>query len=511
MFHLIRLDTKEPLENEAGNPITFETGPEASTRAKALSESLGVKVQPRRLVVDSSWHEREQARFASGEYMKLAWLDEKLWYTNVMEAASRAFVSRRATIHEALDAVEVQHGWQSPAYNKASDECSLKLKALDIECCTLQTKNHFAHISIDDPLMVAFTKNDEMGLADRQTRMSSEAYLKRYWPDAFTASEIDTLVQVHNETYVDHAFKLATVPDEIEQVYTNFDRSCDDVATSCMRGTDWKYGEHPCRVYGAGDLAIAYLTNKDGETTHRALCWPERKLYSRMYGKGDRLHARLKMAGYSKSAYYDGGGASLEGARLLRIELDCNSEEFVMPYVDENIPAKDDGKFLILSRAGRICTRQTNGTTAEEPEEGDGDLCSICEERVDETTNVYTRANQTSSVQMCECCRGSLAFWCDGYEKYFHSGRVNSYEVNGETWSARYFELHGARCEHTGDNYSIDAMVEVIVSTEGHTERWYKGVAATDAFEHEGKLYDNDIKDEILGEDAEVAKDSICA
>lgn len=509
MFHLIRLDTKEPLENEAGEPITFETGPEASTRAKAMSETLGVKVQPRRIVVDSSWHEREQARFDSGEYMRLAWLGEKLWYKNVIEPVISTIESRRRALVDTLDDAEVKYGGGTPSYNKAYDEYSLKYRALDIECETLQTKNHFAHISIDDPLMVAFTKNDEMGLADRQTRMSPEAYLKRYWPDKFTTSEIDALVQVHNETYVDQSFKLATTPDEIEKVYTNFDRSCSDVASSCMRGYGWNYGEHPCRVYGAGDLAIAYLTNKDGETTHRALCWPERKLYSRMYGNGDRLHVRLKMAGYSKSSYYD-SGASMEGARLLRIELDCNSEHFVMPYVDENISAKDDGKFLVLSHAGRICTRQTNGTTTDEPGEDDREMCESCEERADETTTVYTRANQTQCVSMCECCRDRHAFYCDGHEEYF-SDRIESYAVGDQTWSARYFEQHGATSDHTENNYPKEDMVAVIVDAEGATECWYDGEAKEDAFEHDGKWYANDIRDEILGEDAADAKDSICA
>lgn len=510
MFHLIRLDTKEPLENEAGEPITFETGPEASTRAKAMSETLGVKVQPRRIVVDSSWHAREQARFDSGEYMRLAWLGEKLWHKNVIEPVALAIAPRREALYDELNDVEVKRGWNSPGYNKAAKEYTLKIKALDIECEALQTKNHFAHISIHDPLMVAFTKSDEMGLADRQTRMSPEAYLKRYWSDKFTTSEIDALVQVHNETYIEQAFKLATSPDEIEEVYTNYDGSCRDVASSCMRGDDWNYGEHPCRVYGAGDLAIAYLTNANGETTHRALCWPERKLYSRMYGYGDRLHARLKMAGYSKSYYYDSGSKSLEGARLLRIALDCNSEHFVMPYVDEDIPAKDDGKFLILSHDGRICTRQTNGTTADEPEEDDRPYCESCEERVDETTTVYTRANQTRSVEMCECCREGNAFYCDGFEEYF-STRIEAYAVGDQTWSAGYFAQHGATSDHTDDSYPKEDMVTVIVDTEGTTERWHEDEAAEDAFEHDGELYANDLHDEILGEDAEASSDSICA
>ena len=146
----------------------------------------------------------------------------------------------------------------------------------------------------------------------------------------------------HSGQSFDDGLKFASTPKEIVAVYTNYDEDCSQVADSCMRyeccdfpeGGSPRPPQHPCSVYGAGDLAIAYTVNVAGQTTARALCWPEKKIYSRVYANdGDRLHRLLKKRGFKKSGGYYGAdnkhhastrdadpdAPSLAGARILRI------------------------------------------------------------------------------------------------------------------------------------------------------------------------------------------------
>lgn len=441
MFTIIRLDTAEPLENDKGEAFTYETGKEAVERAKDLTKCLGVKCQPRRVVVDSSWHEREQGRFKNGQYEIPAWEKHTAWFTKVYQPAFYDYDRKRGLVWNER---YTRYYDDSPSYAQKiiiDKKRDTTYKVLEAEFKLRISKNHFAHVSLSDPMMIAFTKNDEMGLADRQTRMSPEAYLTRYWHDLLNDEDIASLVELHNETYAAGTFQLATTPDEIEHVYTVYDESCEGVNSSCMRYPKWEFSEHPCRVYGAGDLAIAYLTNDKGETTHRALCWPEKKLYSRMYGRGDKLHVRLKAAGYSKSRYYSQSNPAMEGARILKIPAEnCKPDVYVMPYFDEPGCIKPSGEYFEIVSEGRFgyATQETNGTTDDEPQDDIG-VCEECGERTDELFTVYTNDRRTSSVGMCECCRDNHAFFCDATEEYYDNREVDSYEVEGETWCARAF------------------------------------------------------------------------
>lgn len=115
--------------------------------------------------------------------------------------------------------------------------------------------------------------------------------------------------------------QFATTPDDIEKVYLTGPSSC------MTKPADYFGGVHPSRVYGAGDLAIAYLKKRRGEgIAQRAMCWPAKKIYSRIYGTGP-LEDFLKALGYVNGKF--------DGAKLLKLHPPKQKKDyFVLPYVD---------------------------------------------------------------------------------------------------------------------------------------------------------------------------------
>lgn len=416
MFHILNLDKKEPIADDEGETLTFETGAAAAEKVKELTRIFpSMRLQPRRISENVDWRARERAKFESSEYAPL------------------------------------------PDY----------FAPLEIN------PDHFLHVSKDKPELLAYTKNESKGRANIQSRITLAGYLDTY--HAGISRTIRAMVkEAHAATTLEpDGLKFATTPDEIERVYTNYDSTHHAVAGSCMRYDTGEFRTslpfHPTRVYGAGDLAIAYLANEDDETITRALCWPEKKIYSRVYGDNDALHRALLARGYQKSAYYNRyENPTFAGAKLLRCDHDDYPCVFVMPYIDEEIRAHDEGEFLVLTTAGPICTRETNGWSQESSEY----ICERCEEGCDDTYEVYTRQSRTQS--WCECCRNRHAFYCS-YSESYYSDAVESVEMdNDETWSIYAFRDHGLICARTDTNIPADDAIQVIHNERGVTETWSK-------------------------------------
>ncbi|MHC4093516.1 MAG: hypothetical protein ACYSVY_25130, partial [Planctomycetota bacterium] len=172
--------------------------------------------------------------------------------------------------------------------------------------------DHFAHVSTADPSKLAYTASEKHGEADRQTRMKPGKYLKKYFGDVLDAKEIQRWAGAFAGENENIEVGFATDPDDIVEVYENGPRSC-------MSSQD------AVRVYGAGDLAIAYLGPQD-DATARALCWPAKQVFGRIYGDGARLGQALMAMGYSEA-----GRTGFNGARLL---LEREGSGYVCPYID---------------------------------------------------------------------------------------------------------------------------------------------------------------------------------
>ena len=407
------------LDTEAGDYlravtgiITYTDGKEAANAAGLLNKARGKACyQVRRYTaLDDNWRTRESNRFATGEYI-------------------------------------------SPLYT--------------IRCHCVPS--HWVHVSVKDPSKLAYTACAADGMADRQKQISVAGYLEMFAP-AVSASERRKLQALHIAHFAASEVKLAWKPDEIEYVYTHYDDSCSGLDASCMRyetgDFDGNPDCHPTHIYGAGDLAIAYLANEDHETIARALCWPEKKLYTRVYGSCStvqRLQDLLKLQGYRKSSGYyrnDGCGETLAGARVLRIECEEYDDVYISPYCDDcNYMAKTgDPKYFKLSATAGYSMRETCGLTDSSP---DTYRCERCSSRMSEDESFTVYVGWHSTEQWCEDCEGNHAFYCRGYEETYSEDYQDCVQLSGETYSRRYAENHFEYCEqceewHDGKSFEVE-------------------------------------------------------
>lgn len=351
--------------------------------------------------------------------------------------------------------------------------------------------SHYLHVSKTKPGMLAYTKDESKGRADIQSTISLAGYFERYTA-GYLAPYEERLKTWLARDASRATVKFATTPDEIAKVYTNYDNTCGQVSTSCMRYENDDFSDdtdtppqHPCSIYGAGDLAVAYIANEDGKTTHRALCWPDKLVYSRVYGDDSTLHVELKKLGYKKSCnYYSNGTAEfgLEGARLLRIENENDSSIFLVPYCDDIGTARDGKKFLILDENGRIDLRRTDGWSDDTSDGRSGYdyTCDHCEEGCEDTYTVYI--SRGNSEQWCEGCRDNGTFYCRSTGENYDSYRVDQVEVSGETW-CEYAVRDGAEeCARSGHWFLAEDMRDVVVDEQGNTERWHHDDARRQAW-----------------------------
>ncbi len=211
-------------------------------------------------------------------------------------------------------------------------------------------KDHFLHPSKDDPTKLAFIESPEKGVLDRQTRVTPGRYLERFYPH---------LSQTERNRYIAMIDKpdglhFAVTADEIIATYTRGPSSCMSHPTEKFQSRP----VHPVKPYAGGDLQVAYL-KRDGAITARALVWPERKLYGRVYGDIARIERALGDAGYKHGP--------LVGARLTKI-WNSDYERYIAPYVDfqkclhDPDPSTRDG-FLVIPEEGKgeLSARHTDG------------------------------------------------------------------------------------------------------------------------------------------------------
>lgn len=206
--------------------------------------------------------------------------------------------------------------------------------------------DHFLHIPKSDESKVEYTPDTQAGVLGRLVITTPGRYLEKFYNSLSDQERKRYIAMVDKPD----AIWFAKTSQEIEHVYLNGPRSC-------MSHPLDKYGtpEHPVRVYAGPDLQLAYL--KDGDRiTARALVWPEKKIYGRVYGDEARLIRSLDLNGFSSG--------SLVGARIKKKVID--DDYYLMPYIDyikgANDPDYDDPEvWLTLSESGNIKHGGENG------------------------------------------------------------------------------------------------------------------------------------------------------
>lgn len=317
---------------------------------------------------------------------------------------------------------------------------------------------HYTHVSLDDPSMVAFTASADHGERDRQTRMKPGKYLKRFFGDVLSDKRIAFYAEwfaTGSKPSVDFegTFGLATTGDEIKEVYAGR-------ISSCMEGEDC------VRVYAAGDLAIAYWTDPCGNYVARALCWPEKQIYGRIYPEprdenaGVALRQAMAAKGWKDENVSDGG---FNGARILKIDGDCGG--WVMPYIDRQYGVSYAGKFWVMAKNGAdYDCGSTSGYIGDDRRD-----CDHCGAPVHEDDTYVVALGYSerygggiSHASYCESCYSARTYHCGGSDETFDDD-VESVDVDGWTWCrgvANHAVALGNLFIDCDGNYTADEPIE---------------------------------------------------
>lgn len=299
MFNVLIKDAKDILKDNKGNPLIFGTGKEAQTFIeKQQLDRRKYIPYPQKVTAKVDWRAREKKKFDDGKY-------------------------------------------ELPDF--------LAPYALP---------DHFLHLGKALP-NVAYTKSEEKGVLDLQTKISLKGYFEAYHPK-LPHKEYVVVSKKFNEFVLSKdGLLFAHTPEEIVKVYRNHN----GYANSCMTGGFSRLPVHPTYIYGAGDLAVAYLLNDKGKTISRVIVWPERKIYSRCYGEGNRLLSLLQARGYGPCDYR--GNKSFVGARMLIVPTEKTNTRFVVPSIDNGgrFEFNEDKTFFVFQDNGRFYG-SANGYTA---------------------------------------------------------------------------------------------------------------------------------------------------
>jgi hypothetical protein len=306
---------------------------------------------------------------------------------------------------------------------------------------------------------IYYTENEKKGQKDVQSSIKPGKFLQRYFSDILSPEQIQYWANVHRETYgTGQELKWARTPEEIEHVY-----SMESGFDSCMQVLSHEWHEdigHPTRVYGAGDLAIAYVAG-GSVLLARALVWPEKKKVGRVYGDAALLRRLLKDAGIptnSNNESYD----FMEGARILKVSLDnglgtvrrkvphykallnngyndipeldaiYTEPDVVSPYIDgnSNALAPLDDKHLVI-------TKHTSPNAKYLASNQDGyahvvGRCPVCEglkRWPNRFVKEFDLVGQPIFDEVCDECTNKIAFMCTRTHTYYDMDRFTQIKL----------------------------------------------------------------------------------
>lgn len=328
-------------------------------------------------------------------------------------------------------------------------------------------QRHWVHVSVDPekPDMIAYTRSLKDGMRDRQVRVKLGRYLAQHFGDKLSPQKIAQLVAQHNEHQCEKLrWHIAMTPKRIETVYRRGPSSC----MGHGRGSydyrlDRDHDIHPACVYGAGDLGVAFLW-RGGRITARALVWPERKVFGRIYGDAERLGRALDEAGYKceyqhrralRQAGLDHNElGGFNGARLLRFEV---GDVLAAPYMDNDYGlnrlhsdvAYANSGFAMMTMCYDNSCSMTNGLSAP-----DGEPCSACDDSTPDEEQNYT----ANGDMICDHCRDNYYGRCEDTDEIHHfDDLIRTHDdryICQDTYESEYFT-----CEDTDEVYPNEMQV----------------------------------------------------
>lgn len=299
-------------------------------------------------------------------------------------------------------------------------------------------EDHFVHLSVVHPALIAYTPDDEYGVQDRQLRVRPGKYLSTYAPEHLSIAQRDGYC-AQCRAATGQAFALATTADDIEQVYVNGPDSCMGGSGHTLHDFCTE-GIHPTRAYAGGDLAVAYLGSPESHITARAVVWPERHIFSRVYGDPALGHL-LQAAGYASG--------KMTGARLSLIHT--SDKRIIRPYIDGISYGKVHDGHLILGE-GRISTELTTGAEDDDHDE-DGWTCAGCGRRHRPDDDNYYTIHLDNYCPSCEEEFGAYCALCGG--RYYAV-----LELSREACQSRIERRVAALCLSCADRHTYCAYCD---------------------------------------------------
>jgi hypothetical protein len=307
--------------------------------------------------------------------------------------------------------------------------------------------------------MIAYTRDEKYGEADRQLVGTVSKYLTRHFP-ALNSNVIRDISGMYTEA--EFGF-VHTMPEMLDIIVNG--------PPSCMSGEDEEFNEsgdhHPYEVYDpALGWHMAYV-REGGKYTGRVLLnekiWVRtyrRKEYSDSYSDTDeRLNSWLREQGYSKVD--DWVGYSF---KLIRISNNCG---FLAPYLDggnKDVIIDCDTLEIVSSGSGEYRCGETNG----DAEALNSCTCPHCGDSCDED-DMFS-VGRHGDVQVCRSCyeNGFTRVYGRRGEEYAVPND-DAIEVGGDWYHDEYLGDNGIVQLHDGE-YCGDGDA-VYIESQGE---WYR-------------------------------------
>jgi hypothetical protein len=330
------------------------------------------------------------------------------------------------------------------------------------------------HESKQGAHMVAYTRDEKYGEADRQLVLSVSKYLTRHFPTLNS-----NVIRDISGMYAEAKFGIVrTMPEMLDIVMYG--------PSSCMSGEAHEFsasdGHHPYEVYDPQyGWHMAYI--KEGNKyTGRALLndnvWVRTyrgRPDSRYSDTDERLNSWLREQGYSKA---DGWG----GFSVARISV-SNSCGILAPYIDgreRDLSERDSGRFKIVNNGeGEYHCSETNGSA----DERNPCTCACCGTHMSEDDS--HGVGRHCDEQVCEDCYSNdytLVYGRRGEE--YSVPNSDAIEVDGEWYHDEWLsdndivELHDGSYAHSDNTVYVE-------SEDAHYRDDDERVVYTQAGEHE--------------------------
>lgn len=448
-FFVLNLRTQLPIRNAHDETILYASGAEASVAAAAYSDAMGDKCQPRPFQLDDNWQKREQIKLIDGTYQPLPW--DRFAIRGYVEWYQEDFPAHYLPVEDYSSYNSQIKGNWFYAFRKK------------------EAQYNFPHVSKKVKGNIAYTESADRGRRNIQTSIKPGRYIERFYT-SLGALEIKRLANDFVTQFGELKLLFASTEQDLAMVFTH-----DFGPNSCMSypPKDYVTGYSPVRAYAGSDLQVAYIAvcDDDGKpyrVSARCVVWPEKKLYSRIYGEDQKIIPLLKAQGY-KYGY-------MSGAKLPKIEFEPG--QYVMPYLDGHCEVMDNGDHWVICKEGDgdFTAQTTNGVLETEREcpgcyltrtPGNWPRVSDVDERwcpnciVNHTFQcrncgrIYSEAVESftiapSNVKWCQYCKEDNADFCDATKQYWDIS--NLVRVGDVFWNKYYFIENGMLCDKCYQN-----------------------------------------------------------